>query len=267
MVMLLSTAAARPAHSGRMRIATRSFFALLAAATLAVVGPVASPSGATHSGPEPRADSAAHLGTGEARIARRVSLTRDAQGYYYSAWGTNNRLTVTLVEGRLLFRDPRPVGWERLARGCRRQTVDRGVAASCRVPGTVSVGNPMRLFLEMRLGDDHVDTTGLPAQFYSRVLADRGREVIRLGAGDDWVNGAFDRDRIWGGDGRDFIRGGDGADDLHGEGGNDELVGLGGNDTLYGGEGSDEIRCGDGNDAAEPDDSDSVVAGCERTTV
>ena len=79
------------------------------------------------------------------------------------------------------------------------------------------------------------------------VLADQGSEEIHLGAGDDWVNGFLQRDRVWGGAGNDFIRGGEGPDILYGEAGNDELVGLEGDDALYGGDGRDVIKCGDGN--------------------
>ncbi len=253
-----------------MRTATRSLFALLAASVLAVVGPVPSPSDAKPAGPAHRASATVKIGAAHVRVdpPRRVSLTRTDDGYYYSAWGSNNKVTVTLVDGRLRFRDPRPIGWDRLGRQCRRETVARGVAASCRVPGSVSVADPMKLFLELRLGNDSVNMTTLGAEFYGYILADQGTETIRLGAGDDFVNGFLGVDKVWGGDGKDFIRGGEGDDELHGEGGNDELVGLQGNDKLYGGDGSDKIRCGDGNhDLAEPDDSDSIVAGCEGTTV
>ena len=273
---MLSTQARLRAHSCQMRIATRSLFALLAATVLAVVGPVPSPSDAKPATTRDRAGTSVGVMAAHARIDRRVSLTLGDQDcgptasrcYYYSAWGTNNKLTVTLVEGRLYFRDPRPTGWERLGRACRRVTVDRGVAASCRVPDGVSAGHPLELSLELRLGNDSVNMTTLGAEFYGYVLADQGTEVIKLGAGDDWVNGFLGPDEVWGGDGDDFMRGGEGNDILHGEAGKDELVGLEGDDKLYGGQGVDQIKCGDGNnDLAEPDDSDSIVAGCEGTTV
>jgi serralysin len=157
------------------------------------------------------------------------------------------------------------VRWDDMARGCHRQTVRRGVAAICRVPTDVTPANPMTVELELRLGDDYVDTTTLGAEFQMKVLADQGKEEIHLGAGDDWVNGYLHRDRVWGGAGNDFIRGGEGGDLLRGEAGNDELVGLQGDDTLYGDEGVDQLKCGDGNDdAAESDPADSLRVGCER---
>ena len=66
---------------------------------------------------------------------------------------------MTLVEGGLRFRDPRPVRWDDMARGCHSQQVRRGVAAICRVPDNVNPGDPMTVELELRLGDDYVDTT------------------------------------------------------------------------------------------------------------
>lgn len=250
-----------------MRTATRSLLALFAAAALAVTGPVPGPVDAKPAG-SARQSVDDTRSTDRQRVGRTASLKRKDGGYYYGSWGQNNRVTVTLVDGRLRFRDPRPVRWDDMARGCRRQQVRRGVAATCRVPNSVTPANPMPVELELRLGDDYVDTTSLGAEFSLIVLADQGRDEIHLGAGDDFVNGFLHRDRVWGGAGDDFIRGGEGPDILHGEAGNDELVGLQGNDKLYGGEGSDKIKCGDGNnDQAEPDDSDSIVAGCEDTTL
>jgi hypothetical protein len=247
-----------------MRIATRSLVTLLAAPALVVSGISYAQSASGPTGPGDRAAAGDRAGGHVGRVA---SLKRTSEGgYYYGSWGQDNRITVTLVEGGLRFRDPRPVRWEDMARGCHRQQVQRGVAAICRVPGDVNPGHPMTIELELRLGDDYVDTTTLGAEFQMKVLADQGSEEIHLGAGDDWVNGFLHRDRVWGGDGDDFIRGGEGPDVLYGEGGRDELVGLEGDDTLYGGDGNDAIKCGDGNDAAEPDDSDSIVVGCEHTT-
>ena len=248
-----------------MRTATRSLFALLAVTVLAVSGtttPAVSASATT--GGADRAVAGARPG---GHVGRTASLKRTADGYYYGSWGQDNKVTVTLVEGGLRFRDPRPRSWDDMARGCHRQQVRRGVAAICRVPDDVNPGHPMTIELELRLGDDYVDTTTLGAEFQMKVLADQGAEEIHLGAGDDWVNGFLQRDRVWGGAGDDFIRGGEGNDALHGEAGNDELVGLQGDDALYGGDGNDQIKCGDGDhDVAEPDDADQLVVGCEGTT-
>lgn len=261
MVTLLSTQACLRAHSWQMRTPTRSLLALLAAAVLVVSGTSSVQSVPGSAGPGDRLTAGDRAGGHVGRVA---SLKRTPDGYYYGSWGQDNRITVTLVEGGLRFRDPRPVRWEDLARGCRRQPVQRGVAAICRVPDNVSPGNPMTVELELRLGDDFVDTTSLGAEFQMKVLADAGREEIHLGAGDDWVNGFLHRDRVWGGDGDDFIRPGEGSDLAYGEAGNDELVGLGGDDTLYGGAGRDVIKCGDGNDAADIDGEDALRVGCER---
>lgn len=247
-----------------MRITSRSLVTYLAAAALVVAGVSSVQTASARSEGVGDRPTVATQPSVDARVGRVASLKRTADGYYYGSWGQDNRITVTLVEGGLRFRDPKPVRWDDMARGCRSQRVRRGVAAICEVPRTVSPGNPMTVELELRLGDDFVDTTSLGAEFQMKVLADAGREEIHLGAGDDWVNGFLHRDRVWGGAGNDFIRPGEGSDLAYGEDGNDELVGLGGDDTLYGGAGRDVIKCGDGNDAAEIDAEDALRVGCER---
>lgn len=265
-----------------MRSVTRSVLALAAAAALTLVGPQPGRSVAGPVGSGDRAGDAVRPVATAAAIVRPASLKRTPDGYYFGSWGQDNKLTITLVEGGLRFRDPRAVRWQDLARACRNQRVRRGVAAICRVPATVTPGNPMTIDIELRLGDDFVDMTTLGAEFEAAVLADAGREELHLGAGDDFVNGAFHRDRIWAGAGNDFIRGGEGPDLAFGEAGNDRLVGLQaddvlrggdgndtveggpGNDTVYGDLGADELVCGDGSDAGEIDPADQRRVGCER---
>lgn len=260
-----------------------SALTLLAATALTAAATTPGPAAARPIGPGDR-PSADERPAAVQRVGRVASLKRTPDGYYYGSWGQDNRLVVTRVEGGLRFRDRRPVRWEDLARACRNVPVRRGVAAVCRVPNTVTPGNPMTIEMELRLGDDYVNTTTLGAEFEALVLADAGREEIRLGAGDDYVNGAFQRDRIWGGAGNDFIRGGEGSDLAYGEEGNDELVGLqasdelhggdgndivnggDGDDTLYGDLGADRIQCGDGSDAAENDPADVQRVRCESST-
>lgn len=267
-----------------MRTANRSFLVLIAAAAaLTAVSLQPGPTQASPTAYGDRAAAAVPSATADARIARPASLKRTDDGYYYGVWGQNNRITVTLVNGRLRFRDPRPVRWEDLARSCRNIRVDRGVAASCRVPDGVSVANPLTIAFEMRLGDDYVDTSALPAQFRASALLDAGVDEARTGAGNDFVNGAFHRDlirtgggndwirsgeandRAFAGNGRDKLVGGEAGDLLHGEGGNDIVEGGPGGDVLYGDLGADRIKCGDGNDAAENDPADTQRFGCERT--
>jgi hypothetical protein len=266
--------------------ASRSFLALAATAALIVVGlqPGPSSAGPVTAGPASPGDRATSAtDAAAARIVRPASLKRTRNGYHFDAWGSNNRVTVTLVDGRLRFRDPRPVRWEHLARSCRNIRIDPGIAASCRVPAGTTESNPLVLTLEMRLGDDHVDTSTLPARFRTRALLDAGVDEARTGAGNDFVNGAFDRDlvltgagndwirtgdandRAFGGAGRDRVVGGRAADLLHGGDGRDSVEGGPGNDTLYGDAGADRIKCGDGRDAAERDPADTQRFACERT--
>lgn len=213
-------------------------------------------------------------------LARPATLKKVKAGYYYGVWGQNNVVTVTLVDGKLKFRDPKPVRWEGFPRACTKQRVSHGVSALCPVPKWVTPAKPLEITFEMRLGDDTVDTTALPAEIFANVLADQGRDVVRTGAGDDVINGAFDHDEIWSGDGDDWVRSGESADLVFGEAGKDRLVGgeVGdvlhggdgndsveggpGDDTLYGDAGSDTIKCGDGHDLADNDPADTRFA-CE----
>lgn len=263
----------------------RSFSSVLAplvlvAATLVVTGAEPGPAAGSTTVADQETSGRTY---GDARaVPRKVSLTRTEDGYYYSAWGSHNRLTVTLVKAGLRFRDPRPTGWDRLAKVCKRKRVARGVAAVCPVPKGVSADAPLELFLEMRLGNDYVDTSALGPEFRAHVLGDKGRDVVKLGAGDDFFNGYLGRDRVWGGDGDDFLRPGEGRDLAYGEGGNDQLMGLDGPDELHGGEGddlvnggpgddllfgdagADDIKCGDGTDTAEVDPADVRRVACEN---
>ncbi len=268
-----------------MRTVTRSLLALVAAAGFAV----AAQPGSTGAAPATPADrGTADVRPADAavqeRIVRPATLKRVDDGYYFGSWGQNSRVVVTLVDGKLRFSDPRTARWESLARSCQKKRVPNGVAAVCRVPDGVTPAHPLTIHFEMRLGDDHVDTSTLPAEFQASVLLDAGVDEARTGAGDDFINGAFDHDliisgagddwvrsgeaadRVFGGDGRDRLVGGELRDLLRGGNGNDLVEGGPGDDEMYGDLGADRLKCGDGNDAAENDPADTQRIGCERST-
>ena len=264
-----------------MRTATRSGLALAAAAALTLVAPHTGTSVAAPPGPGERAT--ADVRAAAEAIVRPATLKRVEGGYYFGAWGQNSRVVVKLVDGKLRFSDPRSARWQGLARSCERKRVARGVAAVCRVPRAVTPANPLTISFEMRLGDDHVDTSTLPAQFRTSALLDAGVDVARTGAGNDFINGAFDRDliisgagndwvrsgeardRVFGGAGKDHLVGGEVGDLLRGGDGNDLVEGGPGDDTMYGDVGADRLKCGDGNDAAENDPADTQRLSCERS--
>ena len=84
-----------------------------------------------------------------------------------------------------------------------------------------------------------------------------GRDVAKMGRGDDVVGGGEGNDRILLGGGRDrglgevgddTVIGGNGADSVSGGAGQDRLVGNKGNDTLNGGAGDDTMKGGSGGD-------------------
>ena len=260
-----------------MHTANRPVLSLLATAALVAAGLTAAPPAQARP-----AQRSVPVAESSAALARPATLKRVKGGYYYGVWGQNNHVTVTLVDAGLKFRDPRPVRWEKLAKVCQKKRVRHGVKAICPVPGWVTPATPLVIDFEMRLGDDFVDTSTLPAEFQASVLADAGRDEVHTGAGNDFVNGAFDHDEIWSGDGDDLVRsgessdlvfgeagkdrlvGGEVGDVLHGGDGNDSVEGGPGDDTLYGDLGTDTIKCGDGDDAAEADPADRDQFACER---
>jgi len=189
-------------------------------------------------------------------------ITRTQHGYLFRAGQQDSRLEITRVDGGLRFHDMGTKEFKSLPDACRRQQVQVGVAAVCSVASDISVSNPMLLEVWPRLGDDFVDGSTLSAPFQMAVLADAGRDVVYLGAGDDFVNGAFDRDVVRGGSGDDWIRTGDGADDIRGGPGNDRLIGSGGSDTVRGGPGLDRVDGGDGNDRLYAADASRDVVAC-----
>ncbi len=77
-----------------------------------------------------------------------------------------------------------------------------------------------------------------------------GRFQVRLHAGDDRLEFAWVRDRVfaWGGTGNDTLEGGRRADRLAGGAGSDTLLGHGGNDVLLGQGGRDLLEGGPGCD-------------------
>jgi len=183
-------------------------------------------------------------------------LTQSKWGYRYYAGQQDSRLTVRMVDRKLLYVDAGTKELRKIPKTCERKSVKRGVAALCKVPARWHGGKAMFLEIWPRLGDDFVDTSALPARFRSWVLADAGRDVVRTGAGNDFVNGAQDADRVSGGSGNDWLRTGLGNDEIYGGAGNDKLVGVDGSDRIHAGAGSDFVGCGNGRDRAMVDRAD-----------
>jgi Ca2+-binding RTX toxin-like protein len=209
-------------------------------------------------------------------------INRTAHGYLFRAGQQNTDLTVTYTGGRVRFVDTGTAKWKWLPAACRRVAVPKGVGATCAKQAKFTYAAPMLLEIWPRLGNDVVDTTALPALFDVSFLGDKGDDVAHLGAGNDFFNGAQDRDRgyggagndwirtgladdhIAGGDGDDYLAGVDGHDTIHGNDGNDRLYGIAGNDSIVAGRGSDQVSCGTGVDSASVTSGDRVI-GCEST--
>jgi serralysin len=175
-------------------------------------------------------------------------ITKTNHGYLYRSGQQDSDLVVTQVEGGLRFHDRGTKEWKELAGGCERRTVSEGIAAVCQVPEGISADNHLLLEIWPRLGDDHVDTSALPASDDVAVLADAGVDVVTTGPGNDFINGAQDGDTVSGGRGNDWIRTGIGDDRIRGGRGRDYLVGSDQDDTIRGGAGDDQVYGGTGSD-------------------
>ncbi len=181
-------------------------------------------------------------------MKNQARIDRTDYGYRYTTGQQDNHITVTEVAGGIEFRDTATKEVKALPKGCQTRPVKVGVAVTCEVPATTSAADPMLIEIHPRLGDDHVDGRTLSARFDMSVLGDAGAERIWTGAGNDFVNGAFDRDIVRGGAGNDWIRTGTEKDDVFGGPGNDWLVGAEHRDRVYGQAGDDRVGGGQGND-------------------
>ena len=208
-------------------------------------------------------------------------LTRTEHGYRFRTGQQDSHLVVTVVDGGLRFVDTGTKTFKKLSPACQRKKARVGIAAVCRVPGSISVRLPLLVEVWPRLGNDFTDTSTLPATFAVTVLGDKGHDVARFGAGPDFFNGFSGRDLVWGGAGNDWIRAGLGNDAVGGGPGNDDIVAVEGRDTirggdgddrlwggdgddrLWGGAGADFVVCGAGRDSAKVDAGDRVLQNCE----
>lgn len=201
-------------------------------------------------------------------LKNQAMITHERCGYRFRAGQQHSDLDVTFTGSGLRFHDRGTQEWKSLPGDCTRLGVEQGVAAVCPVPRTTTEANPMLIEIWPRLGDDRIDASTLPAEFQVAALVDAGRDWVSLGAGDDFINGAFDRDVVRGGAGDDWIRtgpgndfiqggpdddrvvGGEHDDEVRGGAGNDSVEGSSGADRLYTGLGLDKALCGDGRDSA-----------------
>ncbi len=191
---------------------------------------------------------------------RQVHLSIDRWGYRFQGGGVGNDLTITEVDGGLRYVDRAARGWKALPSTCRTVRVPRGVGAQCRIPAQF---RDRRMFLEVwpRLGDDRVDGSTLSGRYRMWVLTDAGDDTVRMGAGADFANGAFDDDTISGGGGADWVRAGIGRNRVSGGAGDDELAGGDDRDTVSGGPGRDQVYGGSGNDLLRGDDGPDTIGG------
>ncbi len=177
-----------------------------------------------------------------------AALTRTDHGYLYRAGQQDSHLVVTLTSDGIRFADTGTGSFRKLARACREEKAEPGIAAVCPVPAAMSTTEPLLVEVWPRLGDDFLDGSSLPATVAMTMLGDAGHDEALFGAGPDFFNGFTGRDRVSGGGGADWIRTGSGADRVWGGDGDDQLVGTDGRDTFYGEAGDDLVGGGAGND-------------------
>lgn len=174
-------------------------------------------------------------------MKNQAKIVRTDYGFRLIAGQQNSHLTITAVGTVLRFHDAGTRAWKSLPRQCEPRRVAHGVAAVCRAPRATSPSNPTLLEVHPRLGNDYVDGRSLPAVYEMAVLADRGRDTVFGGHGNDFVNGAHDVDHIYAGAGKDWVRGGRAGDRITGGDGGDYLVGQQGADAISGGAGRNRI--------------------------
>jgi hypothetical protein len=193
-------------------------------------------------GPQDPFEEALMGGNGPAEPMKNMAkIVRTKYGYRYTGGQQDNHLVVSRTDKGLRFQDTATRSWKSLPGLCHRQRVGRGIAAVCAVPASTSRRNPTLLEIHPRLGNDYVDGRTLSGSWDLAVLADAGRDVVHLGHGDDFVNGAFQGDKVYGSAGRDWIRTGDGNDVIRGGADSDYLVGGDGRDSVSGEGGADRV--------------------------
>jgi serralysin len=215
------------------------------------------------------------------KFERWATMAKTSYGYYYDAGQQDTHLVITRVKGGVRFADTHTDVLRSKAKACDRKPARVGIVLVCRVPKTVDKRHPMTLRVFTRLGNDRIDSSALSAEFELYMLCDAGRETVKTGAGNDFINGAQNNDRIWGGGGADWIRTGKGddqiwggpgrdrlagvygRDEIHGGDGNDRVGGGSGNDRLVAGDGTDFVICGTGTDNANAQRTDRILADCE----
>jgi len=269
-----------------LRQSVYSTLAVLAAAAMATVtvgtaDAGEAPAGA-HAGP-PYNYTTELMGGGGTAVPMKNSLMlgKTKHGYQFRTGQQDSHLVVKVVNGGISFRDTGTQSIKRLSAACDRKKVRRGVAAVCRVPGSVSAKSPLLVEVWPRLGNDFTDASSLPATIAMTVLGDKGHDVARFGAGDDFFNGFSGRDVVRGGAGNDWIRSGLDNDAVKGGAGNDDIVAVEGRDRVRGGSGDDRlwsgdgddrlwgnagadfVMCGNGRDSATADQPDRIASSCE----
>ncbi len=111
-------------------------------------------------------------------------------------------------------------------------------------------------YIDGGAGDDEIIAHG-----YANSGEGYADNIIKGGAGNDYIEGGFGNDFIDGGEGDDIIYGLDGNDTIYGGPGNDFIDGGAGDDIIYGGEGDDKLFGGEGDDTIYGGEGNNLIVG------
>lgn len=139
--------------------------------------------------------------------------------------------------------------------------------------GGLATGSALGDFVgENFFGRQEFATTGNDEHYITAT----GTRVVSALAGDDFMLGNVQSDKLYGGEGSDTLFGFSGDDWLNGDAGNDALGGESGDDdiraglghdTVWAGTGNDSINGGAGNDTISGDDGDDFIFGGDGSDV
>jgi hypothetical protein len=216
------------------------------ALALAAAAGATSVAGAAHADPITEITPTSNIEIVPLKNAAMIEKTQ--WGLRYTSGQQNGHLTVSMVDGKILYTDTGTQELRKHPRSCTEQSAAVGIKVLCRVPKRFRDASEMFLEIWPRLGNDYTNGATLPSKYRMWVLGDTGNETFFGGAGDDFFNGGRGDDDTHGGAGADWIRTGLDNDTIYGDEGDDYLVATDGSDVIHGGSGNDKMYGGTGGD-------------------
>src|SRR5689334_14552504 len=107
-------------------------------------------------------------------------------GLRYTSGQQDGHLTVSLVDGKILYTDTGTQELRKHPKSCAEQSATVGIKVLCNVPKRFRDASEMFLEIWPRLGNDYTNGATLPSKYRMWVLGDRGDDTFFGGAGDDF---------------------------------------------------------------------------------